>query len=158
VRSYGGEKALAELKASTQEDMRFYMELARQHGIASKYYVGFGVDGMAELLKLCRQVHEEFPRVVFFASKLVFDHETWVRRLLHNEIVYAMQRRLQAEDMQMVILPMKASLSMQMAKAHFFGSLALLKRILRCTWARDAASYVLVFGTPFRRTVSGRDD
>jgi hypothetical protein len=90
--------------------MNFYMELARQYGIASNYCVGFGVDGMAEFLKLCRQVREEYPRVVFFASKLVFDHETWVTRLLHNEIVYAIQRRLIAEDMQMVILPMKASL------------------------------------------------
>jgi hypothetical protein len=45
---------------------------------------------------------------VFFASKLVFEHETWITRLLHNQIVYAMQRRLELEGMQMVILPMKA--------------------------------------------------
>jgi len=107
VRSYGGEQALQQLKASTLEDMNFYMELARQHGIASKYYMGFGVDGMAELVTLCRKVREEFPRVVFFASKLIFQHETWVTRYLHNEIVFAMQRRLQNEDMQMVILPMR---------------------------------------------------
>ena len=56
----------------------------------------------------CREARADFPNVVFFASKLVFENETWLTRLLHNQIVYAMQRRLQLEGMQMVILPMQA--------------------------------------------------
>jgi amino acid transporter len=108
VRSYGGDRALEKLKADRLKDMEFYMELARSHGIASKYYLGFGVDGVEEMVKLCRQAREEFANVIFFASQLVFEHETWVTRLLHNQIVYAMQRRLQLDGMQMVILPMRA--------------------------------------------------
>jgi amino acid transporter len=108
VRSYGGERALESLQADRLKDMEFYMELAKSHGMASKYYLGFGVDGVDEMIKLCRKAKEEFPQVVFFASKLIFDRETWITRLLHNQIVYAMQRRLQMEGMQMVILPMQA--------------------------------------------------
>jgi amino acid transporter len=108
VRSYGGDRALEQLRAERQLDMDFYMDLARHNGMASKYYLGFGVDGVEEMVKLCRHAREEFPNIVFFASKLVFEHESWVTRLLHNQIVYAMQRRLQAEGMQMVILPMLA--------------------------------------------------
>jgi hypothetical protein len=107
VRSYGGDQALEKLKASRLEDMSYFMELARQHGMASKYYMGFGVDGVEELVKLCRQARSEFPQIVFFASKLVFDDETWITRFLHNQIVYSIQRRLQRENMQMVILPMR---------------------------------------------------
>ena len=107
VRSYGGDRTLERLRADRLKDMEFYMELARQHGIASKYFLGFGVDGIEEIVKLCREAHAEFPHVVFFASKLVFDNETWITRLLHNQIVYAMQRRLQLEGMPMVILPMR---------------------------------------------------
>ncbi|HEY2929009.1 APC family permease [Piscinibacter sp.] len=107
VRSYGGDQALEKLKASRLEDMNYFMELARQHGMASKYYMGFGVDGVEELVKLCREARAEFPQIVFFASKLVFDDETWITRFLHNQIVYAIQRRLQGENMQMVILPMR---------------------------------------------------
>ena len=59
-------------------------------------------------MKLCREVRAEFPHVVFFASKLIFAHETWVTRALHNQIVYAMQGRLQLEGLPMVILPMPA--------------------------------------------------
>jgi len=29
--------------------MEFYMEFARQHGMASKYYLGFGVGGVEEM-------------------------------------------------------------------------------------------------------------
>ena len=76
--------------------------------MASKYYLGFGVDGVEEMVKLCHQARVEFPNIVFFASKLVFAHETWITRTLHNQIVFAMQRRLQTEGMQMVILPMQA--------------------------------------------------
>jgi amino acid transporter len=108
VRSYGGDQALEALKAERLKDMEFYMDLARHNGMASKYYLGFGVDGVEEMVKLCRQAREEFPNIVFFASKLVFEHETWITRLLHNQIVYAMQRRLQNEGMHMVILPMLA--------------------------------------------------
>jgi amino acid transporter len=108
VRSYGGDQTCDALRVQRLKDMEFYMELARQHGIASKYYLGFGVDGVEEMVKLCREAHAEFPQVVFFASKLVFDNETWLTRLLHNQIVYAIQRRLEHEGMQMVILPMHA--------------------------------------------------
>src|SRR5262249_21793506 len=40
VRSYGGEQTCDQLRAKGVRDMEAYMELARQHGIASKYYVG----------------------------------------------------------------------------------------------------------------------
>jgi len=109
ARSYGGDQALEALKAERLKDMDFYMDLARHNGIASKYYLGFGVDGVEELAKLCREARTEFPNIVFFASKLVFERETWITRLLHNQLVYAMQRRLQLEGMQMVILPMSAT-------------------------------------------------
>jgi K+ transporter len=108
VRSYGGDQTLEKLRVDRLKDMEYYMELARQHGMASKYYLGFGVDSIEELVKLCHEVCAEYPHVVFFASKLVFDKETWITRLLHNQIVYAIQRRLQLEGMQMVILPMRA--------------------------------------------------
>ena len=108
VRSYGGEQTCDQLRAKGVKDMEIYMELARQHGIASKYYLGFAVDGVEEAVNLCRQAKAEFPHVIFFASKLVFEHETWLTRLLHNQIVYAIQRRLELEGMQMVILPMHA--------------------------------------------------
>src|SRR4029077_9529344 len=108
VRSYGGDQALEALKADRLKDMEFYMDLARHNGMASKYYLGFGVDGIEEMVKLCQQARKEFPNIVFFASKLVFEHESWITRILHNQSVHARQRRRRAENRQMFILPMQA--------------------------------------------------
>jgi hypothetical protein len=44
---------------------------------------------------------------VFFTSKLIFDRENWLTRLLHNQAAMALQRRFHLRSMQMVILPMK---------------------------------------------------
>jgi hypothetical protein len=57
-----------------------------------------------------RGAREEFPNIVFFASKLVFARETWITHLLHNQIILNIQQRLQVERMPMVILPMQAPL------------------------------------------------
>jgi amino acid transporter len=107
ARSYGGAEALQELKSRTAQDLRYYVNLSQSHGIASTYYEAYGTDSAAEMMKLCTQVREEFPNVVFFTSKLVFEREPWYIRILHNQVAYEMQRRLQLEGMQMVILPMK---------------------------------------------------
>jgi len=106
VRSYGGAEALEKLKADRLRDMDFYMDLARHTGIASKYYLSFGIDGVEEMVRLCREAREEFPNIVFFASKLVFRRETWITHLLHNQIILNVQQRLQLDRMPMVILPM----------------------------------------------------
>lgn len=50
VRGYGGEQAVDRLKAATLEDMNF-MGLARQHDMASKYYMGFAFE-----LTTCRAI------------------------------------------------------------------------------------------------------
>jgi hypothetical protein len=42
-------------------------------------------------------------------SKLIFDRENWLTRLLHNQAAMALQRRFHLRGMQMVILPMKLS-------------------------------------------------
>ncbi|HKY01151.1 MAG TPA: APC family permease [Burkholderiales bacterium] len=106
-RSYGGAKVLEELKSRTSQDLRYYVNLSRSHGIASEAFDAYGTDAAEEMMKLCKQVREEFSNVVFFTSKLVFEREPWYIRLLHNQVAYEMQRRLQLEGMQMVILPMK---------------------------------------------------
>lgn len=105
--SFGGEEALAELKSRTVQDLRHYVTLCHSNGIAATYYDAYGVDTAHEMMQLCERVRAEFPNVVFFTSKLVFAREPWYIRLLHNQVAYEMQRRLQLEGMQMVILPMK---------------------------------------------------
>ena len=47
----------------------------------------------------------KFPKATFFAGQLVFQKDTWLHRLLHNQTAYSLQRRLQWAGVPMVILP-----------------------------------------------------
>jgi hypothetical protein len=67
--------------------------------------MAFGTDVVDELERLCRVVQREFPKAIVFAGQLVFQRETWYGALLHNQTAYSLQRRLQWDGIQMVILP-----------------------------------------------------
>jgi hypothetical protein len=73
--------------------------------------IGAPLDPLSEETRrniaLVEQVHEEFQNCIFFASKLIFEQENWLIRLLHNQAALAIQRRLHLHGLQMVILPMK---------------------------------------------------
>jgi hypothetical protein len=74
------------------------------------YAEGFcatGVDVIEEIGKLALEVSRKFPNVVFFGGQLVFAKESPLNRLLHNYIVFAAQRRLYAEGIPFVILPVR---------------------------------------------------
>ncbi len=68
-------------------------------------FMSIGTDPVDELEHLCVEVKQRFPRTIFFAGQLVFQKDTWFRRLLHNETAFSLQRRLQWDGVPMVILP-----------------------------------------------------
>ena len=57
--------------------------------------------------EVCRELAEEFPRAIFFMGRLIFREEKWYHRVLHNETPHAIQRRLQFEGIQAMVLPIR---------------------------------------------------
>jgi hypothetical protein len=49
-------------------------------GLAAKAYLSFGTDPIDELTKLAEQIYAEFPRSIFFTSKLIFERDNWYIR------------------------------------------------------------------------------
>jgi amino acid transporter len=84
-----------------------YRQFCTEHDLQSDGLFSYGVDEIAELIKLTEYVQQSYPDCIFFASKLVFVDENWWSRLLHNNILATLQRRLHLQGKQMVILPMK---------------------------------------------------
>jgi amino acid transporter len=105
--AYGGEQELELLKTDAKVSLKYFENFCHSHGMASKSYLVFGTDAVQELGDLCEQVQKEFPNTIFFTSKLIFQNDNWVTRLLHNQAAIALQRRLHLGGLQMVILPMK---------------------------------------------------
>ena len=105
--SYGGSEDMKLMQMEANVALTYFVNFCNSKGWAAKSYLAFGTDPIDEAAKLADQVREEFPNCIFFASKLVFEHENWLIRLLHNEAALSIQRRLHLHGMQMVILPMK---------------------------------------------------
>jgi amino acid transporter len=105
--AYGGEGALEEMRQQAAETLEFFVDFCHSHCIPSASYLGFGTDAVDELTKLCEEISHEFPNAIFFTSKLIFERDNWLTRMLHNQAALAVQRRLHLEGLQMVILPMK---------------------------------------------------
>jgi hypothetical protein len=107
ARSYGGVEQLESLKEGIKSSLVFYVNYCHANGLPSESRYALGTDRADELVRLAKVVQDDYPESVFFTSKLVFAHENWINRLLHNQTALAIQRRLHLEGMQMFILPMK---------------------------------------------------
>lgn len=103
--NFKGADAIDDLKHHTEEALNKYVEYTRRLGIPAVGYLSIGTDPVDELERLCVEVKQLFPRSIFFAGQLVFQKDTWYRRLLHNETAFSLQRRLQWDGVPMVILP-----------------------------------------------------
>ena len=107
--SYNAKETLAELQQKISGSLNYYVGFCHSHGLAAATYQAFGCDPVDELTTLTEKVAQQFPNCVFFASKLIFQHDNLLTRWLHNQTALTMQSRLHLRGMQMVILPMKVS-------------------------------------------------
>ena len=108
--SYGGPERLEELKTEANVALSYFVNFCHSKGMAAKSYLSFGTDPVEGFGELCDSVAKEFPSCIFFTSKLIFPHDNWFVRLLHNQAAMVLQRRLHLEGLQMVILPMRVDL------------------------------------------------
>ncbi len=109
AQSYGAKETMAELQQKISNSLKYYIGFCHSHGLAAATYEVFGCDPVDELTHLTEKVAQQFPNCVFFASKLIFQHDNLLTRMLHNQTALTMQSRLHLRGMQMVILPMKVS-------------------------------------------------
>jgi K+ transporter len=104
---FKGERALEELRARTGEMLDRYVALAASLGVAATSRMAFGTEAVAEAEQLCLATAREFPRIVFFAGKMIFQRERWYHRLLHNETALAIEKRLRWAGITMMTLPIR---------------------------------------------------
>ncbi len=101
-----GDDEIEQLKHNVDEQLHKYVEFCQTHGIAATAYSAFGTDPAEVSLQLTDDVLQRFPGSVFFAGILVFRHENWVTRFLHNYTAHAIQRRLHLKGIPLLIMPM----------------------------------------------------
>ncbi|HXQ22250.1 MAG TPA: APC family permease [Candidatus Acidoferrales bacterium] len=106
---FKGAAEVEHLRQSTEEFLRRYVGFCNSQGLRAESRYALGTDTIDILVQLCGQVAKEYPRAVFFSGKLIFEEETFLTRLLHNQAALTLQRRLQFAGLQTVVLPIRAS-------------------------------------------------
>jgi hypothetical protein len=108
--NFKGVAEVHELEARTQRALDRYVAYARWLGLPAESHFATGIEVAVEAETLGVRIIAKYPRGLFVAGQLVFDEETFMTRLLHNETAFAIQRRLQHAGIPMVVLPVRLNL------------------------------------------------
>ncbi|HYH66207.1 MAG TPA: hypothetical protein VD866_16055, partial [Urbifossiella sp.] len=105
VGSFKGADELDRLRAATHDVAERYAALGRRHGLAVETKTAVAVDAVVEVQRLVAEARAEYPDAVVFAGQLAFLRETAWTRLLHNYVVFALQRAFCRAGTPFVIVP-----------------------------------------------------
>ena len=104
---FKGTEEMQQLNTSLEDGLKKYVHLVRSYGLAADYRSGVCTDVVEKATELCEALTKEFHKSMVFTGKLIFRQEHLLQRLLHNETAYAIQRRLQWDGIETVILPIR---------------------------------------------------
>ena len=105
--NFKGAEELGHLEKTTEESLKKYVAWAQGHGFKADYRMAVGTEAVETVEEMCRILAEHFPRAIFFMGRLIFREEKWFHKLLHNETPNAIQRRLQFQGIQAMVLPIR---------------------------------------------------
>lgn len=104
---FKGAEEMERLKTHIQADLDRYVGFVRSRGLYAEGVSSVGVDVVEEVVKLTPEIRRRFSKAVFFGGQLVFQSDTTFTRMLHNYIVFAVQRQLYRQGVAFVIMPIR---------------------------------------------------
>ncbi|EPR40143.1 hypothetical protein dsx2_3382 [Desulfovibrio sp. X2] len=96
---------LANLKKSMERGLSRYTRLMQARGYAAEAHWAVGTEVAQEVMALAPALVERFPRAVFFGGQIVFEKETFLTRILHNSVVFSLQRQMCRHGIPFMIMP-----------------------------------------------------
>jgi len=104
---FKGAEEIKELQTEVCKDVDKYVKLISSHGYYAEGFTAVGTDVVEEITKLAPEILKKFPNAVFFGGQIVFPNDSRLTRWLHNYTVFASQRKLYADGIPFVVLPIK---------------------------------------------------
>ncbi len=105
--NFKGSEAIGRLEAEKRGHLADYVAWSRQNGLEADSRFQLGTEAVEALEAALIELSREFPRMIAFTGKLIFKEERWYQPILHNETASALQRRLQFNGVQVVVLPVR---------------------------------------------------
>jgi amino acid transporter len=99
-----------ELEQRTGHALDKYVKYSEWLELPAERTFSTGIEVAVEAEKIATEVTQKYPKALFVAGQLIFEEDTFVTRLLHNETAFMIQRRLQHAGLPMVVLPVRLNL------------------------------------------------
>jgi len=114
---FKGAAEIEALKKQTVSDLQKYVDFAHHLGFRAEMRYAIGREAVEQVVTLCEEIRNEFPRSIFYLGQLVFENDRFYYRMLHNETAFAIQRRLQFAGLQAIVLPIRVLQSEKLKRA-----------------------------------------
>ena len=105
--NFKGAGEIENLRQHITQEADQYAEHMRRQGFYAKAVTDIGPDVIETAGELAANIVKRFPQAVFFGGQLVFPNESWLTRLLHNFMVFALQRRIFRQGIPFLIVPVR---------------------------------------------------
>jgi hypothetical protein len=105
--NFKGTQEVGRLEAQIKGEEDRYAGFMKRNGFYAEGISEIGVDVIEEVMRITPRIMERFPGAMFFGGQLVFEKDSFALRVLHNYIVFALQRKLYRQGIPFVILPIR---------------------------------------------------
>jgi amino acid transporter len=105
--TFKGEEEVERLQTHVDGELAEYVRFMKSHGYHAEAVSILSHDAVDGAATAAPRILERYPQAVFFMGQLVFEEETIFSRLLHNNLVFALQRRLYHQGIPFIILPVR---------------------------------------------------
>jgi len=105
VGTFKGPQEIEHLQGGVQSDLNRYVDLMNKEGFYAEAVWDIGVDAAEQITRIVPTIIKKYPGAVFFGGKLFFLNENFINKLLHNQLVFTIQKRLHRLGIPFVILP-----------------------------------------------------
>ncbi len=104
---FKGDEDIIKLKENLKLDIQQYIDLVKKMGYHGDGFFSLGLEVVQEVEKMSDEISKKYPESMYFGGQLVFPKDTLLTRILHNHIVFAIQRRFFRTGREFIILPLK---------------------------------------------------
>jgi len=108
--SFKGTAELIELESKTKKDIYNYIEFINRNGFYAEGFSKVGTEVIETAEELLMEIQTKFSNAVYFGGQLVFHKETIFNKMLHNQIVFTLQKKLYKMGLPFVIMPIKINM------------------------------------------------
>jgi amino acid transporter len=108
--SFKGPDQLQALEERTREHLLRYEAYAHTFGLKAASALSVGTEVAVECEKISLAFVARYPKALFVAGQLIFEHDSFWNRTLHNETAFMVQKRLQHKGIPMIVVPVRIDL------------------------------------------------